>query len=275
MQGNPMGAADHMPPMPWYPEEFLLLTAHWAHAERAALRALLDHQWIQGVLPLEHDRLARLVGISAQEFEQLWPIVGTKLVEAYGGLIEPRLDERRIKALRVKKSQARGARTAHANRRAQRDADHSAQHEVSTKSVNGGRASELIPCIDPPSSLLSSSLSSLTSEKKEVPRETKRAATSPEPWRSNPGLNVEAFESYLEHLDVLLKRGTIRSMLPPHSQFEQARWLSVQGSHSTQMEIVRRAIRHGVKMLQPERPSAGGAPKRSFDDMHASTEKPG
>jgi uncharacterized protein YdaU (DUF1376 family) len=266
-----MGAADHMPPMPWYPEEFLLLTAHWAHAERAALRALLDHQWIQGVLPLEHERLARLVGISAEEFGQLWPIVGTKLVEAYGGLVEPRLDERRIKALRVKKSQARGARTAHANRRAQRDADHSAQHEASTKSLNSEHASELIPCTDPPSSLLSS-LSSLTSEKKEVPRETKRAATSPEPWRGNPGLNTEAFETYLEHLGVLLKRGTIRSMLPPHSQFEQARWLSVQGNQNVQMEIVRRAIRHGVKMLQPERP-AGAAPKRSFDDMHGEGSK--
>jgi uncharacterized protein YdaU (DUF1376 family) len=267
----PMGAAD-LPPMPWYPEEFLLLTAHWAHAERAALRALIDHQWIQGVLPLEHERLARLVGISTEEFEELWPIVGTRFVENYGGLVEPRLDERRIKALRLKKSHARGARTAHANRRAQRDAPHTAVHEVSTQSANGEHVSQLMPSISDASSSSLREISLPSSEKESVPRETKRAATSTQPWRNNPGLNIEAFETYLEHLGVLLKRGTIRSMLPPHSQFEQARWLSVQGSHHTQQEIVSRAIRHGVKMLQPERP-AGAGPKRSFDDMHSEGSK--
>jgi hypothetical protein len=268
-----------LPPMPWEPQQFLVLTAHWAHAERAALRELLDHQWIQGVLPLEHDRLARLVGISTEEFEKLWPLVGTKLVEAYGGLVEPALDERRIKALRLKKSHAKGARTAHANRRAQKDAQHGAQHDaekmLSTKSVNAEQHTQHEVTISPASSSSLREISSLTSEEKNVSRETKGGApTLAEAWRNNPGLNVEAFESYLEHLEQLRTRGSIRSTLPPHSQFAQARWLSLQGSAAVQMEIVGRAMRHGWKTLQPERAMA--APRKtSFDDMHASAEKSG
>jgi uncharacterized protein YdaU (DUF1376 family) len=262
-----MGSAD-LPPMPWHPQEFLVLTAHWAYAERSALRALADYQWIQGVLPKEHDRLARLIGISQDELEKLWPFLSTQFVEVDGGLQNPQLEARRIKALRLQKSHARGARTAHANRRAQKGAQLSTKQEQSIKLANGGNASEKAVPISAPSSLSLRDLSSLPSE--EVSRETK-ASPSAQVWRDTPGLSIDAFEAYLEHLEVLRSRGTIRAVLAPHSQLEAARWLSMQGSHSNQLEIVGRAIRHGWKTLEKQE-RALGAHRKTFDEMHA--EKP-
>jgi hypothetical protein len=249
----------------------LVLTAHWAHAERAALRALADYQWIQGVLPKEHDRLARLIGIAPDEFETLWPFLSTQFCEVEGGLQNPQIEARRNKALRLQRSHVKGARTAHANRRAQIDAEHNTQQQVTAKSVSDERqaANEVTTSAPSSSSLRDLSLSS---SEESVPR---GAQPQTQPWRNNPGLNVEAFEAYLEHLEVLLKRGSIRSRLPPHSQFEQARWLAVQGPPAMQLEIVRAAIRNGWKMLQPQsatRPAAGSR-KPSFDELHSGAEK--
>jgi hypothetical protein len=259
-----------LPPMPWHPEEFLVLTAHWAHAERAALRALADYQWIQGVLPKEHDRLARLIGIAPDEFEKLWPFLSTQFSEVEGGLQNPQIESRRNKALRLQRSHIKGARTAHANRRAQKDAEHITQQQQTTKSATDEKDAENVVTIAAPSSSSLRDLS-LSSSEESVPR----GAPSPtQAWRNNPGLNVEAFEAYLDHLEVLLKRGSIRSRLPPHSQFEQARWLAVQGPPAMQFEIVRAAIRNGWKMLQPQATRAAPSSRKpSFDELHSNAEK--
>lgn len=105
-----------LPMMPWFPQDFASATAHWAFAERGAYRTLLDAQWTLGGLPDDEQRLARIVGMTADEFAEVWPMVSTKFELVNGQLQNKRLEEHRVEALRLKQSRARGAHTANAKR---------------------------------------------------------------------------------------------------------------------------------------------------------------
>lgn len=86
-----------------------------------------------------------------------------------------------------------------------------------------------------------------------------------EAWRDVEGLNADAFDAYLAHLDVLVSTGQVRTQLAPHSRIAQGKWLAGQGGWSRQQEIVTRAIRNGWKTLERAEARAG---RRSFDDLH-------
>lgn len=85
--------------MPWFPRDFIASTRHLALAERGAYRELLDAQWEMGCIPDDPVRLARLLGITADEFAAIWPAIREKFVPVDGGLVNKRLEEHRDKAL--------------------------------------------------------------------------------------------------------------------------------------------------------------------------------
>lgn len=105
-----------LPMLPWFPHHFLASTMHFTFEERAVYRTLLDYQWINGILPEDPVRLARAVGVSQQLFDQVWPTVSAKFVRTAEGLMNARMEEHRLQALRRRERQVRGARSVNAQR---------------------------------------------------------------------------------------------------------------------------------------------------------------
>lgn len=107
--------------MPWFPRDFIAATRAMRLAERGAYRELLDYQWEMGKLPSDHDRLARLLGITLDEFAELWPAIKDKFAEDAGFLVNKRLEEHRVKALTQRDKKRAAAAQTNAKRYAQRD----------------------------------------------------------------------------------------------------------------------------------------------------------
>lgn len=102
--------------MPWFPRDFIAATRAMRLVERGAYRELLDYQWEMGKLPAEHDRLARLLGVSLDEFEDLWPAIKDKFVLNGTGLYNKRLEEHRKKALEQREKKRGAAARTNAKR---------------------------------------------------------------------------------------------------------------------------------------------------------------
>lgn len=117
---------DELPMMPFMVKDWIAATMHWPCAERGAYISFLAFQWVNKFLPAEDVQLARIAGISLDEFEHIWSTVGSKFDSDERGLFNIRLEEHRKKALRLRDAHARGATTANAVRRAKRHARHDA-----------------------------------------------------------------------------------------------------------------------------------------------------
>ena len=76
-----------LPMMPWWPKDFISATRAYRLAERGAYRDLLDFQWELGVLPNDTKVLARLLGVTQEEFDDVWQTIRAKFVQRDGGLI--------------------------------------------------------------------------------------------------------------------------------------------------------------------------------------------
>lgn len=106
--------------MPFMVKDWLTATMHWACAERGAYIQLLAFQWINGRIPPDVPQLSRIVGVAESDFDVLWQTIGCKFDTAEGGLANNRLEQHRKKALLLRDAHKRGARTANAERHAQR-----------------------------------------------------------------------------------------------------------------------------------------------------------
>jgi uncharacterized protein YdaU (DUF1376 family) len=140
-------SADSLPMMPWFPRDFIASTRAMRPAERGAYRELLDFQWELGVLPTDEQRLARLIGYTKEEFDDVWPAIKYKFVPSNGGLVNERLEEHRKKALEQREKKRRGASTTNAKRGAERDGERGA--ERSQKVVDLRDASATPPSPSP------------------------------------------------------------------------------------------------------------------------------
>lgn len=100
--------------MPWFPKDFIASTRALRIAERGAYRELLDFQWEMGRLPRAPDVLARLLGVTQEEFDDIWPSIAIKFMHAGEFIYNQRLEEHREKALlgRAKKRAAAAATNA-------------------------------------------------------------------------------------------------------------------------------------------------------------------
>ena len=118
-------AADSLAMMPWFPRDFIASTRAMRLAERGAYRELLDYQWEMGSLPDDHERLARLLGITADEFADIWPGIEDKFLTSGGKMFNQRLEEHRKKALEQREKKRRAAEKTNAKRYGERVAKRS------------------------------------------------------------------------------------------------------------------------------------------------------
>lgn len=253
-----------LPMMPWFPQDFLGATMGWTFAERSAYRALLDQQWVLRALPTDESRLARLAQMEPVEFAAVWPIVQTKFVSTAAGLVNSRLERHRKESLRRKESFQRAANSTNAKRRAKHAPGD--REDCSTRNATRDARRDAISISS--SSLLSGESESDSSARAREGESFHVEQPGAEAWKDTAGLNVDAFDSYLNHVAILVREGRVRAQLPPHSRLEQARWLAMQGNHSRQLDIVTRAIRNGWKALQNESEKRNASRSR-FDDTHA------
>lgn len=106
--------------MPWFPRDFIAATRHFTLAERGAYRELLDSQWELGILPNDESRLARMLGVSMEEFASVWITVRTKFDAVSGGLLNKRLEDHRKKAIDGRNKKVAAAAYTNAKRNAER-----------------------------------------------------------------------------------------------------------------------------------------------------------
>ncbi len=67
--------SERPPAFQFYAGDFLSRTAGWSPQERGALITLMASQWINGPLPKDLERLARICGCSINEFESVWKVI--------------------------------------------------------------------------------------------------------------------------------------------------------------------------------------------------------
>lgn len=105
--------ADKLPHMPlWvYDLEADEDCALMSLAEYGAYMRLLQRQWIEGSIPVDMPRLARLLRVTADEINAIWPALADKFVkDGRGRQKNHRLDQERVKAIKkVEKNRANGS----------------------------------------------------------------------------------------------------------------------------------------------------------------------
>jgi uncharacterized protein YdaU (DUF1376 family) len=94
-----MAKAPTLAMLPWFPRDYLAATRGMTLAERGGYTDLLFYAWDMGSLPNDPKRLARMLGVDADEFVAIWPALRPKFVQnADGHLVNERLERERIKA---------------------------------------------------------------------------------------------------------------------------------------------------------------------------------
>jgi uncharacterized protein YdaU (DUF1376 family) len=108
-----MSKGTPLPMLCWWPRDYLSATRAFTLAERGAYTDLLFYAWDMGELPDDPSRLARMLGISVQEFEAVWPAIRHKFaVTASGGIVNERMERERERA--IKKSTSASAKATKA-----------------------------------------------------------------------------------------------------------------------------------------------------------------
>ena len=104
------------PAFQFYPRDFLSdeKQAVMTNAESGAYMRLLCHCWLEGSIPNDQDRLARLVGTSPEDFAGLWPNLEPCFQSnGNGRLVNPRIEvERKKQEHRRKQARKAGKRSA-------------------------------------------------------------------------------------------------------------------------------------------------------------------
>lgn len=110
--------------MDWYPQDYLsdAKTQALSLEEHGAYMLLLWHEWLDGPLPGEPERLRRLLRASVEEWGRIWPAVdGLFQRDGKGRLVSPRLERERKVALEIiqerREAGAKGGKAAAASRR--------------------------------------------------------------------------------------------------------------------------------------------------------------
>ena len=87
------------PAFQWYPADFLAdqNVALMGLPARGAYISLLSHCWLQGSLPADTKKLARLCGVTERQFKVVWPEVEHCFVASEETLRHKRLDAEREK----------------------------------------------------------------------------------------------------------------------------------------------------------------------------------
>lgn len=99
--GGKMGwdarAADNLPRMDWYPQDYLAdpKTRAMTLEEHGAYMLLLQLEWVGGPLPADHGELAAMLGVGPKSFSRIWRRVSACFIESDGRLVNERLERER------------------------------------------------------------------------------------------------------------------------------------------------------------------------------------
>ncbi len=169
-----------LPMMPWWPSDYIAGTRAMRIAERGAYCELLFFQWEMGHLPTDHGRLSRLLGLTLEEFEDLWPAIQCKFVARNGGLVNERLESERKKALEKRDRHRRGAEKTNAKRR-QGDMLSDTPSDTLSDAPSGSPPSPSPSPIEPTTV--------------DSPKSTKRPRGWPSNWSDQKEVMLEGFKS--------------------------------------------------------------------------------
>lgn len=102
------------PAFQFYAADFLTDTSDWTPEEVGVYIRLLSTQWINGSLPNEMDRLARISGTAVATMVEIWLTLGCKFVEGSDGkLFNPKMEEvRHQRENFLKKQSEKGKKSA-------------------------------------------------------------------------------------------------------------------------------------------------------------------
>lgn len=221
----------------WFPGDYLHDTVHLSIEEDCLYRRLLDAHWRDGNIPSDPDRIRRLSRFPEAVFEEAWPAVrpffnkrGGRQNTMVNNRMKSLLDElNRDLTQKVNAANARWNKNLHAGAmQVQCDLDPD-------------------PDLDPDlrSSLLSSSEEICPSgERTRKGVQGGKAPEEPAPVDNLAGLNVKAWEEYLQH-----RRDYRWVVLKPVSVNRLQKWLVEQGDEATQAEIIGETVRNGWKGL--------------------------
>lgn len=89
------------PFLPLFFGDLLASTPTWDGEERALYIMLLAYQWTAGAIPSDPKRIAKMCQYEFKPFLRLWETVGKKFIAEGNGLINPRLEEHRERAVEI------------------------------------------------------------------------------------------------------------------------------------------------------------------------------
>ncbi len=89
-----------------YAKEWLVDTAHLSLEEQGAYLRLLDHQWVNGVLPTDERDRAKLLSLTLSAFRRIWRRIGG----FFPGGLNPALEEIRQEQQKYRESLAASGR---------------------------------------------------------------------------------------------------------------------------------------------------------------------
>lgn len=111
------------PAFQFYAADFLVGTLEMTLEEIGLYIKLLALSWDKGPLPVDTTRLARLAGITEQDFNALWAAVGDKWAKTPDGYVNPRMEEQRREREAYAQRQAERGRRSGESRRAGREGE--------------------------------------------------------------------------------------------------------------------------------------------------------
>lgn len=131
---SPVSTGNSLAMMPWFPRDWVAATRLFSLAQRGAYSDLLFFQWEMVRLPVEREALLRLLGCSASEFDEVWPVVGRKFTTDAQGMYNERLEEHRSKSKQLYSDRSLagklgGIKSGEA-RRSKREANTKAKHQA-------------------------------------------------------------------------------------------------------------------------------------------------
>lgn len=136
-----MSTGNTLAMMPWFPRDWVAATRLFSLAERGAYSDLLFFQWEMKRLPTEREALLRLLGCSASEFDEVWPVVGRKFITDAQGMYNERLEEHRSKSKQLYSDRSLAGKLGGIKSGEARRSKHEANTQAKHQAVASGFAS--------------------------------------------------------------------------------------------------------------------------------------
>lgn len=84
------------------------MTGRLTLEQQGALKLLLDHQWMEGALPDDSVIMARIIGLTVEDFAaRIWPFISRHFFTKKSGLLNPEMEKQRRVQVAFRREQSR------------------------------------------------------------------------------------------------------------------------------------------------------------------------